>query len=116
MALTFLLDLDLSRSLSRQRVFRDRLNPIDVYNDTEFIARYRVTKYMFVQLQKNVVTIRSHSIPASTQLAVTLQFLATSSFQTAVATSHGISQPSVSRCICTVTDALFCPRIYSFPK
>ena len=45
MALAFLFDLDLSQSLSRQRVFRYRLNPIDVYNDTEFIARYRVTKY-----------------------------------------------------------------------
>ena len=112
MALAFLLDLDLSQSLSRQRVFRDRINPIDVYNDIEFIARYRVTKYMFVQLQEKVVTflllstIRSHSIPAPTQLAVTLQFLATGSFQTVVATSHGISQPSVSRCIRTVTYAL----------
>ena len=112
MALSFLLDLDLSQSLSRQRVFRDRINPIDVYNDIEFIARYRVTKYMFVQLEEKVVTflhrstIRSHSIPAPTQLAVTLQFLATGSFQTVVATSHGIFQPSVSRCIRTVTDAL----------
>ena len=56
MALAFLFDLDLSQSLSRQRVFRDRLNPIDVYNDTEFIPRYRVTKYKFVQLQEKVVT------------------------------------------------------------
>ena len=41
MALAFLLDLDLPRSLSRQRVFRDRLNAIDVYNSydpDEFIA------------------------------------------------------------------------------
>ena len=36
MALAFLLDLDLSQSLSGQRVFRDRINPIDVYNDIEF--------------------------------------------------------------------------------
>ena len=54
MPLAFLLDLDLSRSLSRQREFRDRLNPIDVYNDTEFFARYLVTKYMFVQLQEKL--------------------------------------------------------------
>ena len=79
MTLAFLFDLNLSQSLSRQRVFRDKLNPIDVYNDIEFVARYRVTKYMLVQLQEKVVTflhrstIRSHSIPAPTQLAVTLQ-------------------------------------------
>ena len=105
MALAFPLNLDLSQSSSRQRVFRDRINQIDVYNDSEFFARYKVTKYMFVELQENVVkflhrsTIRSHSIPAPTQLAVTLQFLATGSSQTVVATLHGISQPSVSRCI-----------------
>ena len=48
-----------------------------------------------------------HSIPTTTQLAVALQFLATGSFQTVVASSHGISQSSVSRCIRTVTDALW---------
>ena len=109
MAFTFLFDLEFSHSLSRQRVFRDRLNPIDVYGDIEFIARYRITKCIFVQLQEQVVTFihrsttRSHSISASTQLAVALQFLATGSFQIVVATSHGIAQPSVSRCIGTVT-------------
>ena len=44
----FLIDLESSRSLAQQRVFRDRLNPIDVYNDVEFISRYRVTKFIFV--------------------------------------------------------------------
>ena len=124
MAFAFLLELEFSHSLSRQRVFRDRLNPIDVYSDTEFIARYRITKCIFVQLQEKVVTFlhrsttRSHSIPATTQLAVALQFLATGSFQTVVATSHGISQPSVSRCICTVTDALcfFAKDFIVFPN
>ena len=108
----FLIDIESSRSLARQRVFRDRLNPIDVYNDVEFISRYRVTKFIFVRVEEKVLTflhrltIRSHSIPATTQLAVVLQFLATGSFQTVVASSHGISQPSVSRCIRTVSDAL----------
>ena len=105
-------------------MFRDRLNPIDVYSDIEFIARYGITKCIFVQLQEKVVTFihrsttRSHSIPASTQLAVALQFLATGSFQTVVATSHGISQPSVSRCIGTVTDALclFAKDFIVFPN
>ena len=51
-------------------------------------------------------TRRSHSISATTQLAATLQFLATGSFQTVVASCHGISQPSLSRCICNVSNAL----------
>ena len=83
MALAFLLELEFSHSLSRQRVFRDRLNPIDIYSDTEFIARYKITKCILVHLQEKVVTFlhrsttRSHPIPATTQLAVALQFLAT---------------------------------------
>ena len=35
-------------------------------------------------------TGRSHTIPTTTQLAVTLQFLATGTFQTVVASNHGI--------------------------
>ena len=38
----FPLELEFSDSLSRQRVFRDRLNPINIY--TDFIARYRITR------------------------------------------------------------------------
>ena len=51
-------------------------------------------------------TRRSHSISATTQLAATLQFLATGSFQTVVASCHGISQPLLSRCICNVSNTL----------
>ena len=51
-------------------------------------------------------TSRSHSISMTTQLAVTLQFLSTGTFQTVVGSCHGISECSVSRCIATVTDAL----------
>ena len=108
----FLLEADSSQSLARQRVFRDRLNPLDAYNNAEFISRYRITKNIFVQLEEKVSTflrrsaIQSSVIPPTTQLAAALMFLETGSFQTVVASSHGISQPSVSRCICTVSDAL----------
>ena len=33
----------IENSLSRQRVFRDRLNPMEAYSDFDFIARYRIT-------------------------------------------------------------------------
>ena len=51
-------------------------------------------------------TSRSHSLSVTTQLVVTLQFLATDIFQTVVASALGISQPSVSNCVRGVTDAL----------
>ena len=34
-----LLENDSSACLARQRVFRDRLNPLDKYNGVEFITR-----------------------------------------------------------------------------
>ena len=67
---------------------------------------------MFVDLlnkistKLNRSTARSHSIAPTTQLAVALQFLATGTFQTVIASAHGISQTSVSRCVTAVTKAL----------
>ena len=61
MAFAFPLEFEFSHSLSRQRVFRDRLNPIEVYSDTEFIVRYRITKCTFVQLQEKVETFLHRS-------------------------------------------------------
>ena len=109
----------IENSLRRQRVFRDRLNPMDAYSDFDFIARYRITKYMFVDLlnkistKLNRSTARSHSIAPTTQLAVALQFLATGTFQTVIASAHGISQTSVSRCVTAVTKALTSIYIFS---
>ena len=108
----FFLQTAIEGSMQRQRIFRDRLNPLDTYSDTDFIVRYRISRVMFIDLLDRLETFtvrptsRSHSISMTTQLAVTLQFLATGTFQTVVGSCHGISQCAVSRCIATVTDAL----------
>ena len=50
--------------------------PLDAYSDTEFIARYKITRVMFTELLDRLDTFtvrptsRSHSIPTTTQLAV----------------------------------------------
>ena len=119
-----LLEIEFDRSIHRQRVFRDRLNPLNAYSDVEFIARYRVDRIMFTESVDRLdscmfrSTSRSFSIPATTQLAVNIKFLAIGTFQTAIASCHGISQSSVSRCIsegnrCTV---LLRKRIHLFPR
>ena len=74
----FLLEVNTANSLARQSVFRDRLNLLDEYNDTEFISRYRITRGIFIQLREKIVeclryTIRSQPITTLTQLAVSLQ-------------------------------------------
>ncbi|KAI6648304.1 Nuclease HARBI1 [Oopsacas minuta] len=110
-SLFVLLELEIG-SLRRQRIFRDRLNSLEAYTDVEFISRYRIRRERFLELNDKIETFisrstrRSHSLSVTTQLAVTLQFLATGSFQTVVASVHGISQLSVSNCVRGVTEAL----------
>ena len=76
----FLLQTAIENNIQLQRVIRDRLNPLDAYSDAEFIARYRITRPMFMELLDRLETFlvrptfRSHAIPTTTQLAVTLQF------------------------------------------
>ena len=66
-----ILDLEIASSLRRQRVFRDRLNPLDEYSDVEFIARYRISRFIFMELLNEIPsklfrsTTRSHSIVLS---------------------------------------------------
>ena len=50
----FLLEVNTANNLARQGVFRDRLNSLDAYNDTEFISRYRMTRGIFIQLHEEV--------------------------------------------------------------
>ena len=74
----FILEVNSAISLARQKVLRDRLNPLDAYNDAEFISRYRITRGIFIQLHKKIAEsllqyiIRSHPIPTFTQLVVSL--------------------------------------------
>ena len=46
-----LLEVNTDNGLANQRVFRDRLNPIDSYNDIEFTSRYRIARNIFKKLQ-----------------------------------------------------------------
>ena len=105
----FLLKTLIDNSMQLKRVFRDRLN----LPDARVHCPLRITRPMFMELLDRLETFiirptgRPHAIPMTTQLAVTLQFLATGTFQIVVASSNGISQCSVSRSIATVTD-FFC--------
>ena len=79
---------------------------------------------MFLELLERIsaklhrTTARSYPTVPATQLAVALQFLATGTFQTVVASAHGISQTSVSRCVTAVCEALaaIAPAYIKFPN
>ncbi|XP_056017405.1 putative nuclease HARBI1 [Ostrea edulis] len=104
------------RQLRRERVFRDRANPLDYLQDVEVVERYRLPRPFIFQLMDVIAedlrrtTQRSHPLPVSTQVLVTLRYLAKASFFSECGDLHGISRVSVSRSIDAVTKSI-CAKI-----
>lgn len=99
------------RFFRRERVFLDRSNPLDRPDD--FLLRaYRFPRHKIIELCNELrpdlekATLRSHSIPVELQVLSALRFYASGSFQNVIGDVFGLSQPSISRCISDVTDAL----------
>ena len=94
------------------RIFRDRLNPLDCYNDTEFQERFRLDRPSFYFLLNEVEedleheTKRSCAIPSSLQLCIALRYFASGSFFSLTADIHGVSKASVSRIIHKVANVI----------
>ena len=109
MALQLLL---LQRAMRRERVFRDRLNPLERYDDHDFLYRYRLPKVVVLEIVDNIgahlerTTRRSGAVPAVLQVCVTLQFLDCANFQRSAGDIHGISKATVSRSIRRVISAI----------
>jgi hypothetical protein len=114
----------IERLLRRERVYRHRVNPLDIFSDSEIFMRYRFSRQGIVFLCNLLndsiapVTYRSQSIPVPIQILVTLRFLATGSMQLTVSDTFGISQPSVSRIVRKVVRALnrFQNHFIKFPS
>ena len=96
-------------NIRRNRIFRDRLNPLDAYNDAEIIARYRLSRELIIALYDLIgpniepQTERSHAIPGMMQLFCCLRYYACGSFQRVVGDGIGIERSTVSRIVSRVT-------------
>ena len=101
-----------ARALRRERVFRDRLNPMDDYSDKRMHKYYRFTRNGVMRVIDMLVphlqnqTARSHAIDPRLQVFVALRFYATGDFYSSVSAHHGISDSSVCRIVNRVTDVL----------
>ncbi|XP_064631620.1 putative nuclease HARBI1 [Lineus longissimus] len=123
-ALSVLFAEENRRALRRQRIFRDRTQPLDIYDDVDLIDRYRMPRHVLVEVidlirdQVEHPTRRSHAIPATQQILEALRFFATGQFQLATGDVSGISQPSVSRIVTRVATALqrISHRVIAFPR
>ncbi|XDV25459.1 hypothetical protein PO909_029375 [Leuciscus waleckii] len=98
--------------MRRERVFRDRSNLLEIYNNEDFIGRFRLPKEAILSLTDELAevlspaTSRSHSIPAVLQVCTALKFYATGTFLNAVGDTVGLSKASVSRAVYRVSRAL----------
>ena len=102
-----------NRALRRERLFRDRTNPFDVYDHEDIFKRYRFTPDGIRFLIENLdgldpATRRSHAISKELKVFIGLRFLATGSYQTLVGDELGIqlSQPSICRCVTQFLNAM----------
>jgi hypothetical protein len=100
------------RALRRERVFRDRTKPLDIYDDFELIDKYRFSRQSIMlicdMLQDDLEssTFRNRALTPNMKVFVALRFYASGSFQRVIADTFGLSQPSVSRAISDVSTAL----------
>lgn len=101
-----------NQNIRRNRIFRDRLNPLDAYNDTEIVARYRLSRQLIMALYDLIgpniepETHRSHAIPGMLKIFVALRYYASGSFQNVMGDGTGIHKSSVCRIIADVTNEL----------
>ena len=95
------------QSLQRQRVFRDRMNPLDSLSDEELYTKYRFTRngilFLIDILEPHLkrATKRSCSVDVHLQVLSALYFLASGCFQRITADSRDInlSQATISRVV-----------------
>ena len=101
-----------ARILRRERVFRERSNPLADFTDGELYSRYRFDRngILFIsQLLREEIqspTERSCAIPAEIKVIIALQFYACGTFQRTIGDTIKISQSSVSRIVSIVSSSL----------
>lgn len=111
-----------NRALRRERVFRERADLLAESSEW-LLSRFRFSKHILLDLCRELgpflerETKRTQAIPVHIQVLSTLGFLATGTFQREVGDRCGISQPSMSRILPTVLDAIIslAPTYIRFP-
>ena len=113
------------RAIRRERIFRDRTNPLDLWTDQQMHAKYRFSRLAclniidLLQDQLQHTTSRNHALPPSLQVFIALRFLGHGSLtDDAGAEPHGVSVPTACRAVRRVVRALcrLKSRFIKFPN
>ena len=112
------------RALRRERVVRDRTNPLDVYNDEELIQRFRFSRVEIFSLVNELSddlsfqTDRNAVLTPTLQLLLALLFYANGAFQNTMVDMIGVHKSTACRVIRRVSLALSrrLPRYVKLPN
>ncbi len=100
------------RAIRRERVFKDRSNPLEVLSEKELFEKLRFPRHAIQQLafdleeQLRPETSRNCSIPPLLQICLALRFFATGCFINAAADVIGVHKSTASRIIHRVSCVL----------
>ncbi|KAK9674919.1 DDE superfamily endonuclease [Popillia japonica] len=108
----------------RRKVYRNRVDCFNKYNESEFFERFRLTKETVRTLLDRVQhliaphTNRGGSIPAMIQLLLTLRFYATGSMLISAGDFVGVSKASACRVVKKVSTAIctLLPEYINMPR
>ncbi|KAI4457562.1 hypothetical protein MML48_7g00015984 [Holotrichia oblita] len=107
-----------------ERVFRERSNHYEKWNDEEFKARFRQSKNVVRRIEDEIgdnitsVTMRSHALTASEMIFIMLRFLATGCFLQTAGDFNGVDKSTACRVIYKVARAIaaLSPRVINMPR
>lgn len=107
-------DIELYENIRRNRVFRDRLNPLDCLDDDQLYEAFRFTRpgiYFLIEILSPFIrniSNRSFAVPPHLSILIVLDFFANGCFQRVTGNNYylRLSQPTVSRCVRKVALAL----------
>ena len=93
-----------NRRAIRNRIFRDRTHPLEMYNDEQIYTKFRCYRHLILQLRDEVrneiefVLSRKGSLKATPilQVLLTLRFYATGTLQNVIGELLGVDQSTVS--------------------
>ena len=100
------------RVVRRERIFRDRTHPLEVYDDVELVHRYRFRRADIFWLvdefegELEYDCARRGGLSPLMQVMVALRIFAAGAFQLVVADTFGVSKPTVCRTVHRVATVL----------
>ena len=104
-----------------RRIFRDRQNPLDIYNDAQLLSEYRFDRESLFKITSKLEpdldhqTRRNHALPAVQQVLIALRFFACGTFQSVVGDVFNVHKSTVCRVVHRVAHAL-CRRLDTYVK